>query len=37
VRLAAVDPMAGRLDFEAMKETLPGQVRHSPWRSKRRR
>jgi ribonuclease R len=39
VRLKAVDVVAGRLDFEAVKDELPGQVRSSPWRrnSKKRR
>jgi ribonuclease R len=37
VKLKAVDPVAGRLDFEAVKDELPGQVRSSPWRSKQRR
>ena len=34
VRLTAVDPSAGRLDFEAVKDEMPGQVRTSPWRRK---
>jgi ribonuclease R len=37
VRLKAVDAEAGRLDFEAVKDELPGQVRSSPWRSRKRR
>ena len=37
VRLKAVDLAAGRLDFEAVKDELPGQVRASPWRSRKRR
>lgn len=39
VRLKAVDAAAGRLDFEAVKDELPGQARTSPWRRnpKRRR
>ena len=37
VRLKGVDPVAGRLDFEAVKDELPGQVRSSPWRSRKRR
>lgn len=34
VRLAGVDPVLGRLDFEAVRDALPGQVRSSPWRRK---
>jgi ribonuclease R len=37
VKLTAVDPVAGRLEFEAVKDELPGQVRSSPWRRKPRR
>lgn len=37
VRLLSVDPVLGRLDFEAVKDALPGQVRSSPWRRKPRR
>ncbi|MDE2141381.1 MAG: VacB/RNase II family 3'-5' exoribonuclease [Elusimicrobia bacterium] len=37
VKLTAVDPVAGRLDFEAVKDELPGQVRSSPWRRRPRR
>jgi ribonuclease R len=37
VRLTAVDPVQGRLDFEAVKDEMPGQVRSSPWRKKPRR
>jgi ribonuclease R len=39
VRLKSVDAASGRLDFEAVKDELPGQVRTSPWRRnpKRRR
>jgi ribonuclease R len=32
VRLKSVDAAAGRLDFEAVKDELPGQVRTTPWR-----
>jgi ribonuclease R len=32
VRLKSVDSAAGRLDFEAVADALPGQVRTSPWR-----
>jgi ribonuclease R len=32
VRLKSVDAAAGRLDFEAVEDALPGQVRSSPWR-----
>ncbi|MFI5362338.1 MAG: ribonuclease R family protein [Elusimicrobiota bacterium] len=32
IRLKAVDAAAGRLDFEAVKDERPGQVRASPWR-----
>jgi len=31
VRLKSVDAAAGRLDFEQVKDELPGQVRTSPW------
>ncbi|MFI5347688.1 MAG: ribonuclease R family protein [Elusimicrobiota bacterium] len=37
VKLTAVDSAAGRLDFEAVKDELPNQVRQSPWRRKPRR
>ncbi len=37
VRLKSVDAAAGRLDFEAVKDELPNQVRSSPWRSRKRR
>ena len=36
VRLRSVDAAAGRLDFEAVKDELPGQVRTSPWRRSNR-
>ncbi|MDE2491449.1 MAG: VacB/RNase II family 3'-5' exoribonuclease [Elusimicrobia bacterium] len=36
VRLAAVDLAAGRLDFEGVRESLPGQVRLGSWRRRRR-
>jgi ribonuclease R len=32
VRLKSVDAAMGRLDFELVKDELPGQVRASPWR-----
>jgi len=37
VRLASVDPALARLEFEAVKDALPGQVRASPWRRKPKR
>lgn len=37
VKLTSVDAASGRLDFEAVKDELPGQVRSSPWRRKPRR
>ena len=37
VKLTAVDAASGRLDFAAVKDELPGQVRSSPWRRKPRR
>jgi ribonuclease R len=37
VRLTAADAATGRLDFEAVSESLPGQVRQSPWKRRPRR
>ena len=37
VRLVSADATTGRLEFEAPREAMPGQVRVAPWRPKRRR
>ncbi len=36
VRLSAADAATGRLDFESVGESLPGQVRVGSWRRRRR-
>jgi hypothetical protein len=34
VKLTGVDEAMGRIEFEAVRESMPGQVRVSPWQKK---